>query len=133
VSGFYTDGKEQLLARTIPVDAGVFVVGVNDTYAFDPTHVDFTPITQYILLPEKQLTAVTFTGGILDADDVQWLAAGAGVVDRSLILAGVIIYFQKDAVGTLLTYINSSAVGLPQTLDGSNVTAKWDSRGILKL
>jgi len=133
VSGWYTAGKEALLARTIPSDAGVFCVGVNDEYAFDASHVDFTPITPHILLPEIELTDPTFVGGVLDAADQQWIAAGAGVVDRSLILAGVIIYFQKDTTGTLLAFIDSASVGLPQTLTGTNVTAYWDARGILKL
>lgn len=133
MSGFYFDGKEQLLARTIPQDAGVFCVGVNDEYIFDANHVDFTPITPHILLPEVELADVTFTNGFLDATDQQWIAAGAGVSDRSLVLVGVIIYFQKLGVGTLLSYIDSATVGLPQTLTGTNVTAYWDARGILKL
>jgi hypothetical protein len=84
-------------------------------------------------LPEVELQNVIINGAVLDADDQIWLGAGAGIVDRSLILAGVIIYFQKDSVGTLLAYINSASVGLPQTVTGTNVTAYWDARGILKL
>ena len=133
MSAFYDDGLQSLLARTIPDTAGVYVVGVNDEYVFDKTHVDFTPITPHIILPEAQLQNVTFTAGFLNADDYKWLAAGAGLVGVSLALTGVVIYFQEGATGTLLAYIDSASAGLPQTLTGVDVTAFWDPRGILKI
>lgn len=133
MSGWYLDGLQQLLTRTIPESAGIWAVGVNDDYVFDETHIDFTPITPHILLPEQQLSDVTIENALLDAADTVWLAAGADVLDRSLILKGVIIYFQDVTLGALLTYIDSATVGLPQTLTGVNVTAKWDARGILRL
>lgn len=133
MSAFYNAGREGLLARTIPAAAGVFAVGVNDEYVFDANHIDFTPITPHILLPEAGLDSVTFTNGVLDAADYQWIAAAAGVVDRSLILQGVIIYFQLDTEGTLLAFIDAASAGLPSTLTGVNVTARWDARGILRI
>lgn len=133
MSGWYLDGKEQLLARTIPTEAGVFVVGVNEDYEYDPLHTEFASISPHILLPEKELSNVTFTNGTLRADDVQWVAAAAGVVDRSLNLQGVIIYFQFEDAGTFLAFIDRSIVGLPLTLTGVNVTARWHENGILKL
>jgi hypothetical protein len=133
VSGWFLNGKEQLLARTIPPEAGVFVVGVNEDYVFDDGQVDFSVVDPTVILPEIQLTEVTFTGGILNADNVKWLAAGAGITDISLNLLGVIVYFKLDDTGSLLAFIDRAVVGLPQTLTGVNVTAYWDARGILKL
>lgn len=133
MSGWFLDGKEQLLARTVPQAAGVFMVGVNEDYSYDEGQVDFSGITPHIILPEIELTNVTFTNGILDADDVQWLAAGAGIEDRSLNLIGVVIYFQLDDSGTLLAFIDTAVIGLPQTLTGVNVTARMPANGILKL
>jgi hypothetical protein len=133
MSGWYLDGKEQLLARTIPAEAGVYALGVNEDYAYDATHTDFDVFEPYILLPEKQLANVTFVGGVLKADYTKWVAAGAGVLDRSLKLTGVVIYFKLDDSGALLAYIDSAAAGLPQSVGGVDVTAKWDERGILKL
>lgn len=133
MSGWFLDGKEQLLARTIPQEAGVYIVGVNDEYIFDEGQVDFSVIDPTVILPEIQLTNVTFTEGILDADDVQWLAAGAGIVDRTLTLIGIIVYFKLDDSGTLLAFIDSAVVGLPQLLTGVNVTGKMPVNGILKL
>lgn len=133
MSGWYLDGKEQLLARTIPADAGVYVVGINEDYIYDESHTDFTLITPCILLPEKLLTGVSFTDGILRAGNPTWTAAGAGVIDRSLSLQGIIVYFQLDDTGTLLAFIDSATVGLPQTLTGVDITAKIASNGLLKL
>ena len=133
MSGWYVDGKEQLLARTVPGEAGVFAVGVNEDYDYDESHTDFTFITPCILLPEKELTGVTFTDGVLRASNPVWLEAGAGISDRSLNLIGVVIYFQLEDAGTLLAFIDSASAGLPQTLEGVKVTAKWASAGILKL
>lgn len=133
MSGWFLQGKEGLLARTIPEAAGVYVVGINEDYVYDEAQIDFTGITPYIILPEQQLQNVSFTGGILDADDTQWLGAGAGIIDRSLVLSGVIIYFQLDTEGALLAHIDRARVGLPQTLTGANVKAKWPANGILKL
>lgn len=133
MSGWYLDGKEQLLSRSIPADAGVFVVGVNDEYVFSESDTDFANITAHILLPEAQLSGVTFTNGVLRATNVVWTAAGIGITDRSLILAGAIFYFKKDDAGTLLAFVDSAQAGLPQAVTGVNVTALWDGRGILKL
>jgi hypothetical protein len=64
VSSFYDTGLQGLLERTIPAEAGVYVVGVNDEYTFNKGHSDFTPITPHIILPETQLQNVTNTAGI---------------------------------------------------------------------
>lgn len=133
MSGWYLDGLEQLLARTIPESALVYAVGVNDEYVFNENHVNPAVLADFILLPEAELQNVTFTTGILDADDYKWLAAGTGITDRSLQLKGVVIYFQEGGFGTLLAYIDSATVGLPSTLTGVNVTAQWASNGILRL
>lgn len=133
MSGWYLDGLEQLLARTIPNTALVYAVGVNDAYVFDENHTNTGVFTGDIILPEAELQNVTFTGGVLDADDYKWLAAGAGILDRSLSLKGVVIYFRDGGFGALLAYIDSATVGLPQTLTGVNVTARWHDSGILRL
>jgi hypothetical protein len=133
VSSFYDTGLQGLLERTIPAEAGVYVVGVNDEYVFNKGHSDFTPITPHIILPETQLQHVTNTAGFLDADDIRWVAAGSGIADRSLVLIGVIIYFKLADEGSLLAFIDSAAVGLPVTLSGMDATATWDARGILKI
>lgn len=137
MSGFYLDGKEQLLARTIPAEAGIYVIGVNEDYEYDAGHTEFASFSPYILLPEQELSNVSFTNGILRADNVEWIAAAAGVDDRSLNLQGVALYFQWDdggtPVGSFICFINRAIVGLPQTLKGVNVTCRWSTLGIFKL
>jgi hypothetical protein len=133
MSGWYLSFKQACWERTIPADAGIYIVGVNDDFVFDEGDVDFTNITPHIILDEIQLTNVTFTDGVLDADDIEWLSAGAGITDRSLLLVGVVFYFQKDTEGTLICFIDSAHLGLPQLLTGSNVSGKMPANGIAKL
>jgi hypothetical protein len=133
MSGWYLDGKEKLLQRVIPEEALFYVVGVNDAYEFDENHSLFTDFDEDVILEETALANVTMSGGVLKADNVTWLNAGLGIVDRSLILTGVVIYLKLDDTGTLLAYINSAYAGLPQNLVGVSVTSQWDSRGIFKL
>lgn len=133
MSGFYNAGKQALLERTIPPEAGLFAVGVNDEYLFDSAHTDFAVLSPYILLPETELSNLSFTDGILKADNPKWFAAGTGIEDRSLVLKGIVLYFLLADEGALLAYLDSATVGLPQTLTGVNVTGNWNPNGILKL
>ncbi len=134
MSGWYTVGKEDLLSRVIPAEALVYVLGVNNGYVFDASHTDFALFTPHILLPEQALPNPSFAGGVLDGDNMVWFAAAGDVEDdRSLLLQGVVVYFKLGDVGTLLAFIDSASAGLPQTLTGVNVTAKWNPAGILKL
>lgn len=133
MSGFYNDGLEQLLARTIPTEAGVYAIGVNEDYIYDRTHTDFAVFTPHILLPELELQNVSFTAGVLSADNPTWVAASAGVTDRSLTLTGAVVYFKLEDSGALLAYIDSAYAGLPSTVNGSDVTGFWDERGILRI
>lgn len=133
MSGWYLDGKESLLARTIPPEALVYVLGVNEDYEFNEAHDNFDVFTPHVILPELELNNVTFDDGIMKADNPKWAAAGAGIEDRSLELQGVVIYFKLDDAGSLLAFIDSAVAGLPQTLTGVNVTGRWHPSGILKL
>lgn len=134
MSGFYLIGKEELLARNIPPEAVVMIAGVNTDYEFNENQTEWSLIAPYVILPEQELTSVTFTNGVLDADNVQWIAAGAGAESEdNITLLGVVIFFQLGDVGTLFAFIDGPAVGLPLTLSGVNVTAIFDEDGILAL
>jgi hypothetical protein len=134
VSGFYLDGKQELLARVIPQAAGVWIVGVNTDYDFNEGQTAYSLIEPFIILPAQELTSVTFTDGVLDADNPVWIAAGAGAapednleLDRSRCL------LRTGRRATLFAFIDSATVGLPQTLSGVNVTARIAANGLLKL
>lgn len=134
MSGFYKVGKQDLLARVIPDTAGVWMVGVNTDYEFNDGQTEYSLIEPFAILPAQLLTSVTFTDGFLNADDPQWIAAGAGAdEDDNLDLLGVVVFFAQDDAATLFAFIDGPAVGLPQTLKGVNVTALIDERGILRL
>jgi hypothetical protein len=134
VSGWFLIGKEELLSRVIPAEAGVWIAGVNTDYEFNEGQTEYSLIEPFVILPAMELTNVTFTNGVMDADDPQWIAAGAGAEpEDNLDLNGVIIFFALEDSATLLAYIDRPAVGLPQTLKGVNVTCRFDTDGILKL
>lgn len=134
MSGYYKIGKQELLARVIPDTAGVWICGVNTDYEFNSGQTEFSLIEPFVILPPQQLTSVTFTDGILDADDPVWIAAGAGAEPEvNLTLLGVVIFFAQDDAATLFAFIDGPAVGLPLTLKGVNVTAFFDPTGILEL
>jgi len=133
MSGFYNGIKQALLSRAVPSAATLCAVGVNDTYVFDATDDALADFNADILLPEATLSSVTYTNGILDAADQEWANAGAGISDRSLILTGVILYFKYGSDVWLIAYIDSASAGLPQSLTGVDITAIWDSAGILQL
>lgn len=134
MSGYYKIGKQELLARVIPETAGVWIAGVNTDYVFNESQTEYNLIEPYIILPAQELTSVTFTDGILNADDPQWIAAGAGAdVDDNVTILGVVIFFALDDAATLFAFIDGPSVGLPLTLKGVNVTAIFDEDGILVL
>lgn len=136
MSGFYLIGKEELLARVVPAEAGVWICGVNTDYEFNEGQTQFSLVEPFVILPAQELTSVTFTDGILDADDVQWIAAGAGAdPEDNVTILGVVIFFALDDAATLFAFIDGPSVGLPLTLKGVNVTAKFGltEPGILQL
>lgn len=134
MSAYYLIGKEELLSRVIPPEAGVWICGVNTDYVFNENQTAFSLLEPYIILPSQQLTSVTFTDGVLDADDPVWIAAGAGALpEDNVTIQGVVIFFALDDAATLFAFIDGPSVGLPLTLKGVNVTAVFDPTGILKL
>lgn len=134
MSGWFLDGKEQLLVRSIPPEAEVWITGVNSDYAFNEGQTAYSLIEPFIILPAQVLTSVTFTQGTLDADDPEWIAAGAGAApEDNLELIGVVVFFALGDTATLLAFIDSAVVGLPQTLSGVNVHGRIAANGLLKL
>lgn len=134
MSAFYSAGLEGLLSRVIPGAAVFFVLGVNGIYEFDSSHEISGDIpVNAVVLPSQELTSVTMTGGVLDAADVLWERVEPTFEDNNV--AGVIIGLSWDsgAQTSLLAFIDSASAGLPSTLTGVNITAKWNSAGILKI
>lgn len=134
MSGYYKIGKQELLSRVIPDTAGVWISGVNTDYEFNDDQTEYSLIEPSVILEAQELTNVTFTDGILDADDVTWLAAGAGAApEDNVTVLGVVIFFSDGETATLFAFIDGPVVGLPLTLKGVNVTALFDPTGILVL
>lgn len=135
MSGFYLEGLQGLLERSIPAEALIFVAGINDEYTFNSAH-DLSNINpDHIVLPAEELADATFINGVLDGTDTEWFNVLIPEEPISPNLAAAVIYFSWNAGAntSLLAYIDSASAGLPQTLTGVNVTAKWSIPGILSI
>lgn len=125
MSGFYNIGKQELLARTIPDTAGVWVAGVNTDYEFNAAQTEFSLIEPNVILPAMALTTTTFVDGYLNSDEPQWIAAGAGAApEDNVTILGVVFFFSDGDAATLFAFVDGPEVGLPLTLKGANVTMK---------
>ena len=135
MSQFYPKGLEALLARTIPESASFFVCGLGEGYEYSATHVDLADVEDFILsgMGAEALAGVTMTNGVLDANDVQWLAVVPDPEQSQVV--GVVIFMSWDSGAStqLLAWIDDPALGLPQALTGVNITARWKDAGILKI
>lgn len=134
MSGWYSEGLEGLLARTIPQAATVEAMGVNTQYVYNSEHSVGQINPDYIILEGTPLSGVTFTGGYLDADNLTWYAAQAPEDETiSPIVKAAVIYFKDGVDITLLAYMDDREVGVPSTLAGANFIASWSTQGLLKI
>lgn len=136
MSGFYSEGLQGLLERSIPSGAAFYVIGVSDDYVFNAAHDSSNINPDSILMAAQPLAGVSMTNGILNAEDTKWFSVQPPVdTELSATLVGVVIYllWNAGANGALLAYIDSTSVGLPTSVTGVNLTAEWAANGILKL
>lgn len=134
MSGFYNKGLEGLLSRVIPEAAVFFVVGVNEDYVFDSADENITAIPEdSVVLAAAELSNVTTVDGILKADNYKWERVTSAADDPNVRAVVIFLAWDSGAQTRLLAYIDSAEVGIPQVLTGVNITAKWNTSGILKI
>lgn len=134
MSGIYTSWKERLLGlfmgAGMPGAATLAAVAVNDSYVFDPLHVDIADIPEEsVVAGPISLTGVTFTGNTFDAADVEFESSVIGQVAHA-----VIVFFVWDVNTQLLAYIDeSSNNSLPQNLLTGELSVRWSVFGICRV
>ena len=69
------------------------------------------------------LASKTYTGGVLDADDVVFTALTGSQVDA------VVLYIDTGSAGTsrLVAYLDTGFTGIPFTPSGGDLTVAWDN------
>jgi hypothetical protein len=72
----------------------------------------------------------TYTGGVLDGDNVTFTAV-AGTVSYE----AVVLYLDTGVAGTsrLVAYIDTGVTGLPVTSNGGDIVVSWNASGIFAL
>lgn len=77
-----------------------------------------------------EITTTTIVGGLIDGDDVTFLAVAGTVSYEALVL------FRKNAGANttwrLIAYIDTSVTGLPVTSNGGDIGVTWNASGILQ-
>ncbi len=125
---FFPKGGEKVLSGAVNFSTDVLsVVALPSGYVYDPAH-EFladvgTPIGAPILLANK-----TITGGVFDADDVDFGALAAGSTIGSLA-----IYKDTGNPATSPLLLRTADVtGFPLATSGTNVAVRW-SNGTAKI
>jgi hypothetical protein len=116
----------------VPGGADLYVIGVNDSYVYDPTHTTFEDIdVESIVFPPTEILGFTLNGTTLDAPNTQ---IGAATVGETL--HGIVILFAwDDEVETaLVAYLNQTTNStLPQSIVTGQFELRWNDQGICRL
>lgn len=136
MSAVYPSFKARLMSLLVgagvPSGADLYVVGVDDSYVYDPDHTTFEDLdVESIVFPPAELIGFTLDGTTLDAPDIE---IGAATVGKTL--HGVIILFAwDDEVETaLVAYMNqTSNVTLPQQIVTGQLKLFWSDEGICRV
>ena len=132
MSAVYPKYREKLvdwaLNQSAPAGLDFYVIGVDATYVYDAAHNDLADVTG-ITIAEQPLANLTFTNGIIDADDIS--VEGLDISDD---LDALIIYLKDGAAASYLAaYIDESADGsIPQGIDSTQGVISWHSGGIFR-
>lgn len=110
---------------------GLYAVLVDtNSYTYNPAHQFYTSLTG-IAGAEKEITSVTLVNGIVDGNDITFVAVPPGPNCEALVL------FRKNTGASstwrLVTYLDSGIVNLPVTPNGGDITITWNVGGIFGL
>jgi len=136
-NAIYPKWKEALLsgsadsALTGSGTTGLFAALVDTgLYTYNASHEFYSSLAGIAGTP-MEITAVTRTNGIVDGNDVIYLAVPAGNNLEAIVL------FRKNAgaSGTwrLVTYLDANVTGLPVLPNGGDITVVWNAAGIFGL
>ena len=97
-----------------------------DVYTYAAAHQFQSDLTGVIAL-SANLTTVTVTNGVLDADDAV-LPSVSGAESEALAL---FIDTGTPATSRLVAFLDTGVTGMPITPNGSNINIQWNASGIL--
>ena len=118
---FYPKGAEKIMRAAINFDSDTIkAVIVSDAYTFSTAH-EFLSDLGTRVGTDQTLTNKSVTGGVLDADDLDF-----GTLAPGNTVKAIVIYKDTGNATTspLLFYIDT-ALGLPFSTNGGIVTIPW--------
>ena len=107
--------------KVVLVDAG--------TYTYSTAH-EFLSSLSGTGGTAQTISTKTYTGGVLDGDNVTFTAVAGTVSYEALV-----IYIDTGVAGTsrLVAYIDTGVTGLPVTSNGGDIVVSWNASGIFAL
>lgn len=126
----YPKAQEHALKADFDLDSDTLRAYLIDAadYAAVNTHNTLSDVPGAARVAVKDLTGVTVTNGVVDANDFQFDNV-TGDVSEALLF---VIWKGSDAASFLLCYVESWQ-GLPQTPNGSNITVAIPPAGICSI
>lgn len=131
-NALYPKWKQALLEFTADNDLDgqtVKVALVTAGYTYSAANQYYSSVSASVVGTPQTLGNKTFTDGVFDADDVNFLAvSGAQVV-------ALVIYIDTGSAATspLVAYIDTGVTNLPVTPNGGDIAITWNSTGIFSL
>ena len=131
-NALYPKWKQALLEFTADNDLDgqtVKVALVTAGYTYSAANQYYSSVSASVVGTPQTLGNKTFTDGVFDADDVNFLAvSGAQVV-------ALVIYIDTGSAATspLVAYIDTGVTNLPVTPNGGDITITWNATGIFAL
>ncbi len=98
------------------------------SYSYDSAHDFYSDISAHAVGTPTEITNLTFTGGLLDGDNLV-LASVTG--DESEAVA-IILDTGVEATSPFVAYFDTGVTGIPVTPDGSDIEVNFNASGIIQ-
>jgi hypothetical protein len=125
----YPKAKESFLKADLDLDSTIRAVLIDTgTYTYNAAHDNYDDLSGVVGTESGAFASKTFTNGVFDAADITFSAVTGNTAEA------IVIFLDSGAPGTdkLIAYIDS-AIGLPVTPNGGDITVTWNASGIFAL
>lgn len=120
----YPKGAEKILRASINFDTDTLKVAlVSDGYTYSAAHEFLVNLGATVIGTPQTLATKVTTGGIFDADDVDFGAIATG----STIAAFVLFKDTGNAATSALLAYSTEATGFPASTNGGSVAIPWSN------
>jgi len=106
------------------------VLLLNDGYVYNSAHVSLDDVdVGFWFTDPVELANCTFTGGVLDADDVEYTDLQIGET-----ITSVLVYLEDVSGTALIVHLDESVDGsIPHEIQFASGAIQWPTSGIFRL